>query len=179
MSISQIDINATKLDFIRKSYKKYLGRCPSRWLSSNYSWQKREEEVEGIKWVRSREKKEEERGRERGGEDEKNYGPSLDETYSPFPSRELDWGDVPSWVWAFPNNLYSSPNSMDITWEMTAIEKSQPPPRPHPNLDQNLYKIPRLSTCKLKLEKHSPASCPKPMAVLELLRKDWLSPISL
>ena len=59
-------------------------------MSSNYSWQKREEEVEGIKWVRSREKKEEERGSERGGEEEKNYGPSLDETYSPFPSRELD-----------------------------------------------------------------------------------------
>ena len=80
MSISQIDINATKLDFVRKSYNKYLGRCPSRWLSSNYRWQKREEEVEGIKWVRSREKKEEERGGEGGGEDEKNYGPSLDET---------------------------------------------------------------------------------------------------
>ena len=49
-------------------------------MSSNYRWQKRDEEVEGIKWVRSREKKEEERGGEGGGEDEKNYGPSLDET---------------------------------------------------------------------------------------------------
>ena len=45
----------------------------------------------------------------------------------------------------------SRPNSMDITWEMMAIEKSQPPPPSHRNLNQNLHKIPRLSTCKLNL----------------------------
>ena len=45
-------------------------------MSSNYSWQKREEEVEGIRWVRRMGKEEAERGREV----EKNHGPSLDET---------------------------------------------------------------------------------------------------
>lgn len=142
MSISQIDINATKLDFVRKSYNKYLGRCPSRWLSSNYSWQKREEEVEGIRWGR-RKQREEER---------------LRRTMDPAWMRHNLHFLQESWIEAmfhlecelFPTAC-SRPNSMDITWEMMAIEKSQPPPPSHPNLNQNLHKIPRLSTCKLNL----------------------------